>query len=357
MAIWLGRRSISVWTSAQLILIRGRIAWGGFFTGDKLIWHRPVWSKIVGGCSHVDAVIDVIDAYCASVTRNAFQWTTHPKILALPLRYLIHGFSGPPGCTLQSASRSVQPYLHGSRTWPTNTETHRRTDHATPSVATGAAAMRPKTIVWTTHALTLIAHFDNCVCAVWTQHYSLPLQQRTRNCNYRPASSSRGLPWGWVAPRWAGPGVPRGRHAARCRTCGARSSPCRPSWWRCRARWGTWVSGYLACSVPRRRRSCPSDPYRPSRPDNNAPRHHLRYVDRKRRVQQNSTFKISIVFITGWTIIILTCTCTCRLTDSEAVALNARICKRWLKLTIKTSQHVFCTPPCRFRRQENKSTC
>ncbi len=45
-------------------------------------------------------------------------------------------------------------------------------------------------------------------------------------------------------------------------------SPCRPSWWWCRARWGTSESGYPSCSGPRLPRSCPSDPYPPSHPDN-----------------------------------------------------------------------------------------
>ena len=60
-----------------------------------------------------------------------------------------------------------------------------------------------------------------------------------------PESSSLCWPWDWVEPRWAGRDVPRERHATRCRRCGARSSPCRPSWWRCRVRWGTSGWGYL----------------------------------------------------------------------------------------------------------------
>jgi len=51
----------------------------------------------------------------------------HPLEIWTP--YLIHGFLGPLESTLQSASRSLQPFLQGSRTWPTDT------DHATPSVA------------------------------------------------------------------------------------------------------------------------------------------------------------------------------------------------------------------------------
>jgi len=40
-------------------------------------------------------------------------------------------FLGPPECTLQSAFRSVQPFLQGLQTWPTdrhtNIQTHRQT--------------------------------------------------------------------------------------------------------------------------------------------------------------------------------------------------------------------------------------
>jgi len=39
----------------------------------------------------------------------------------------MHGFLGPRESARQTASRSVQPFLQGSRTWPTN----RHTDHAT----------------------------------------------------------------------------------------------------------------------------------------------------------------------------------------------------------------------------------
>jgi len=52
--------------------------------------------------------------------------------------HLIHGSLGPCESVPQTASRSVQPFLHGSRTCPsdthTHTHTHIQTDHATPSV-------------------------------------------------------------------------------------------------------------------------------------------------------------------------------------------------------------------------------
>jgi len=47
--------------------------------------------------------------------------------------HLIRGFLGPPDSTFQTASRSVQPFLQGSRSW----QTDRQTDHATPSVTIG----------------------------------------------------------------------------------------------------------------------------------------------------------------------------------------------------------------------------
>jgi len=50
--------------------------------------------------------------------------------------HVIHGSLGPLELSLQSATRSVQPLLQGSRTWPTD----RHTAHATPSVAKAASS-------------------------------------------------------------------------------------------------------------------------------------------------------------------------------------------------------------------------
>jgi len=47
--------------------------------------------------------------------------------------HLTHGSFGPPESTTQTASRAVQPFLQGSRSW----QTDRQTDHATPSVTIG----------------------------------------------------------------------------------------------------------------------------------------------------------------------------------------------------------------------------
>jgi hypothetical protein len=52
---------------------------------------------------------------------------------------------------------------------------------------------------------------------------------------------------------------PRAPRAARCRRCGARSSPCPPSWSRCRAQWGSAGRGYRAWTGPRRRRTSPGE--------------------------------------------------------------------------------------------------
>jgi len=47
--------------------------------------------------------------------------------------HLIHVSLGPPDSTSQTASRSVQPFLQGSRLWQTDWQT----DHANPSVTIG----------------------------------------------------------------------------------------------------------------------------------------------------------------------------------------------------------------------------
>lgn len=50
-------------------------------------------------------------------------------------------------------------------------------------------------------------------------------------------------------------------------------SPCRPSWWQCRVRWGTSGSGCLSCSGLHLPRSCPSVPFPPSHPAHKANSH------------------------------------------------------------------------------------
>jgi len=75
-------------------------------------------------------------AYTTAKSPNVFRWA--PKC-PLPLgrsRPLYNTwFSGPPSESARRiSSRSVQTFLHGSRTWPTDRQTHGQTDHDTPSV-------------------------------------------------------------------------------------------------------------------------------------------------------------------------------------------------------------------------------
>jgi len=65
-------------------------------------------------------------AYTAAETRNAFQWVGQPPKLPISWGSRSHcdmWFLGPPWVTLQMASRSVEQYLQGSRTWPTERQT------------------------------------------------------------------------------------------------------------------------------------------------------------------------------------------------------------------------------------------
>jgi len=120
-------------TSRQNILTRDQISGSGFFTGGgKLMWHQPVGSNAVGCSSLDDAVIDFFAAYT-----TALQWLTtlfNEPNCSFPSEDLwTCGSLALPESTLQLASRLVQPFLQGSRTWPTD----RHTDHVTPSVAIG----------------------------------------------------------------------------------------------------------------------------------------------------------------------------------------------------------------------------
>ena len=108
-------------------------AWGQIFTGEKLIWHRPVRSNAVDCSSIADAVIECFAAYtsCSSDSQYIWMGRTTPSIApsSFPWRdldhHLIHSSLGSPASALfpQTASRSVQPFLQGSRTWPTDRHT------------------------------------------------------------------------------------------------------------------------------------------------------------------------------------------------------------------------------------------
>jgi len=92
---------------------------------------------------------------------------------------------------------------------------------------------------------TSFSHYGLSIFQLKKNHIQFSIFPHFPISFFIPGSSSLCWPWDWVEPRWAGRDVPRERHATRCRRCGARSSPCRPSWWRCRARWGISGWGYL----------------------------------------------------------------------------------------------------------------
>ena len=59
-------------------------------------------------------------AYTAAETPSGFLWAGQPQKIApsrggMSTLHVVYGFLGPPESTLQSASRSVQPFLQGSR--------------------------------------------------------------------------------------------------------------------------------------------------------------------------------------------------------------------------------------------------
>jgi len=66
-----------------------------------------------------------IAAYTAATIRNAFQWAGRPPIPSHweNWTHVIRGSLGPPESVIQTASRSVQPFLHGTSVWPTDRQT------------------------------------------------------------------------------------------------------------------------------------------------------------------------------------------------------------------------------------------
>jgi len=103
------------------------------------------------------ALMQVSDFFCyvqrSSDPQCFWMGRTFPPPITILLDvdfYLTHGSFGPPESPTQTASRSVQPFLQGPRTWPTDLYRHtdKQTDHATLSVAIGRiAAMRHKNSV------------------------------------------------------------------------------------------------------------------------------------------------------------------------------------------------------------------
>jgi len=72
----------------------------------------------------------------AAKTLNAFQWPRQfPKVVrshgGIYTSHQIHGSLGPHKFTLQSASRSVQPFLQVSQMWPKDKKTETQTKPAT----------------------------------------------------------------------------------------------------------------------------------------------------------------------------------------------------------------------------------
>jgi len=66
-----------------------------------------------------------------------FDGPDNPQKLPLPVGISTPfntWFLGPRELALQTASRSVLKFLHCSRTWSTNRQTDRQTDHATQTV-------------------------------------------------------------------------------------------------------------------------------------------------------------------------------------------------------------------------------
>jgi len=112
--------------SGQRILTTGRTTVGGFFALDNVTWHQAVWS-IAHGCRS-PAVAPILIFFCCIKRRStdaqcfSLGWTNCPFPWGNLDTHLVHGYLGPP-----ESSRSVQPFLKGSRTWPRNGQTHRQT--------------------------------------------------------------------------------------------------------------------------------------------------------------------------------------------------------------------------------------
>jgi len=87
---------------------------------------------------------------------NAFQWGgEQPSKISLLLEdpdpHLIHGSLGPSESTTQMASRSVQPFLYGSRMWPTDTHTDRLKLHLQKE----ATSLHSVRVMWLNNKVTL----------------------------------------------------------------------------------------------------------------------------------------------------------------------------------------------------------
>jgi len=72
-------------------------------------------------------------------------------LLGDPDPHLIHGSVGPSESTTQMASRSVQPFLYGSRMWPTDTHTDRLKLHLQKE----ATSLHSVRVMWLNNKVTL----------------------------------------------------------------------------------------------------------------------------------------------------------------------------------------------------------
>jgi len=108
-------------------------AWGIWAPSNTCLL-GTTWVHNLNGISIGSAVFAQMIAHCL----YTLKWGAHPLKIALPMgdldHHQTHGSLGPPACSTQMASRSVQPFLQGSLVW--------QTDHATRSITIGHIYVR-----------------------------------------------------------------------------------------------------------------------------------------------------------------------------------------------------------------------
>jgi len=122
-----------------------------------LPWQRPsahvdpIWHMIPTACPSPNGIW-IGSAVFAQMTiiecPYALQWDAPFPSKIAPSHggsgpHLIHGSLGPTESSMQTASRSVQPFLQGSLVW----QTDQQTDHATRSITIGHIYVR-STAMW-----------------------------------------------------------------------------------------------------------------------------------------------------------------------------------------------------------------
>jgi len=146
---------------------QGRI----FHSGKNLTWHRPDGSLLC----QFGVLNDPFAAKTAAETASVFKWAGRPSnILPLPLGDLhphpIHGSLGVPDSVLQTVSRSAQPFLQGTRTWPIDRQTYRQIVKPRYSVCSNRplslaiAGMWPKAVLQHVGAPKLVQTRFSCCC-------------------------------------------------------------------------------------------------------------------------------------------------------------------------------------------------